>query len=971
MRVLGKSILPWSMVITLAFNSLSAPAQTFNAANPAGRTGPGMDLEAYEIFYQMLDQTIDLEAREIYPGIEKTPVTFGAEKEGSSSKILRIMSPANESLTEVVSRYPDKAIPLLRELLSGRMFSREPVIDKEGKTFVINQEALQELRAIDWSRFENQPKDQYEQIADENLRAELKAAAAKIPTAFPKPFFAFLKKKDRKAIWETPHFNAGYAKDGTKMFRNYDSWLPLPGEPELYIYKGHEELNKGWEVIFKPQRTYADFEKQMMWFREKMGTGTQLFEAPGHNRVVMPRIPLAPDQQDAFKGRAAELNRMLLSYIVLRGLKGNTGLFGGKHKAIPSEGDLANLVTGRGPIRLELNRFYENSIGVEFRAGMKDDLVRRFSQAVYTSRLASNQMSDLAQLKDYNLIPMDIYPADHEKAWQPVEWKAEDYGVDKELFDKAMANFKKIRTRHNREVARTWLVPLWQWWNAPFLAGKAPELKRLSQQFIQQLAALENPTYSKVSKMMSDWASGSNLLADVEHYLTPKKSLNRVSSALLVPIAEGKLDVNKIDLGNEFTARLPLHLKAQYDDQGKWLSTIYDMTPEEREAKIKSFAVNLQKAFGVEGGQVTRLGSGSHGHSLSIAYELKDQHARTWRVEWDGVIRNYDADGNILPETARGGHIEIVSPKYNPTMTEIEAVYSTMKNEGMIPDYKMGGSHINIDFAAFEGNPRALARFLHIFHQNRDVISFMFQHINRLRSAEPVEVSSRLSEQLRDFNGTEAELAKLLYNEGYFNGRQNRKTRYTQIDMSNYMGQVIPPEFIKPDFDVVKAKATGGEGWSRQFRVTKYKKLEFRLFDAAKDPVEAALQIKIVRAMLNKALNETGPLSAEITRVDHEAFARNPEAAYKALQRTLTDLKLDYLDYSPFVTNKLVITKAYIGGKFYRNWFTEARSKFPQAGEWGRATEARTGDNKIFSDNNPLLKRSTRPVVQCMKVHRL
>ena len=34
---------------------------------------------------------------------------------------------------------------------------------------------------------------------------------------------------------------------------------------------------------------------------------------------------------------------MILSYLVLRGLKGQTGLLGAKHKAIPSESELANL----------------------------------------------------------------------------------------------------------------------------------------------------------------------------------------------------------------------------------------------------------------------------------------------------------------------------------------------------------------------------------------------------------------------------------------------------------------------------------------------------------------------------------------------------------------------------------------------------------------------------------------------------
>ena len=43
----------------------------------------------------------------------------------------------------------------------------------------------------------------------------------------------------------------------------------------------------------------------------------------------------------------------------------------------------------------------------------------------------------------------------------------------------------------------------------------------------------------------------------------------------------------------------------------------------------------------------------------------------------------------------------------------------------------------------------------------------MFQHINRLRSAEPVEISPRLDISLRNFNGTKEDLSRILYNEKF------------------------------------------------------------------------------------------------------------------------------------------------------------------------------------------------------------
>jgi hypothetical protein len=349
---------------------------------------------------------------------------------------------------------------------------------------------------------------------------------------------------------------------------------------------------------------------------------------------------------------------------------------------------------------------------------------------------------------------------------------------------------------------------------------------------------------------------------------------------------------------------------------------------------------------------VTKLDSGSHGHSLVIAYELKDAQNRTWRVEWDGVIRNYDSDGSIMEETARGGHIEIVSPKYNPTMNDIQTVYEVMESQNLIPDYKMGGSHINVDFEPFENNPVVMARFLSLFHKYRGIISFMFQHINRLRSAEPVDVSPAFQTQLENFNGSREDLSKLLYNNKYFNNRKGRKTRYSQIDLSNYMGAVIPEEFVKPDFDIVKARFTGGEGWERQFRVTPYKKLEFRLFDAAKDPMEAALQIKIVRALLNKAINDTTPVTGRAQAVDHEAYVRNPQSAYKDLREVCNDLNLTYGDYSPFVTNKIILNDAVMKGKFYRNWFTRAAREYPKVLDWGTAVTRNSRTSEATSSSS-------------------
>ncbi|AZZ37030.1 hypothetical protein CIK05_09570 [Bdellovibrio sp. qaytius] len=901
---------------------------------------PGVDYSSYDIFQMIMDQSINLKAVEI-PVLgtnREVPVTFGAEKEGSSAKILKVMSP-NKELFENFLRDEENrefANKFIQEFIAGK-HRQKNVVNSEGE--VVSLLPLNaELRNLEWSTLSE---------------VDYEAALKKFIETFPKSPFSFIDAKTRMDIFrqagEAPSLHKS-PKSNWALYtglKQYDTWEPLLGEAELYIELGHRELNGGWEVIFKPQKTYAAFEKMQTWFRTLLGSKNNLFEAPGHQRVVMPLIQHLPEENKRYEDRAAEVSRMIQTYIIARALKGKTGVLGARYGDIHNDSDLLNLSTSRGPIRLERNRFYENSIGIEFRAGMKDEVVRRFVQAIYISRLSRNDMSDIAPLSSYSLLTRDVFDYDQYLTAQRLD-------LSSKIVKKAISNFTNIQKHETNNGRDThlpieYLMPLWPWENAPFLKGKAEDLKRISREFIVKLAELDNPTYNDVAELLSAWVTSSDLIRDIEKYLTPQKQLDQVTSPLTVKVKEGGIDVNKIDLGNEFTARMPLKLKGEYDANGVWTSTVYDMTPESREQKIKAVAESIKENFTGSREGVTKIDTIAHGHSLAIAFNFNDAQNRTWRVEWDGISRNYDTEGNLVEGSARGGHIEIVSPKYNPTMEDISAVYSAMEKEGVIPDYKMGGSHINIDYTLFEKNPAALARFLTLFHSHRGIIAFMFQHMNRLRSAEPVEISQNLDLKLRNFNGTAEELATLLYKEKYFNQRHNRKTRYTHIDVTNFMGRVIPEQFIMPDFDVVKARFTGGQGWAQQFRVTKHTKLEMRLFDAPANELEAAFQIKVVRALLNKALNETAPITGKVEIVDHEAYVKNPDLAYQALYKMAQDLDLKVDDYMPYVMNKIVVNKSYIQSKFYVPWKDYADKNYPKIQDWGSPEKPRGSNNMYYS----------------------
>src|SRR5690606_32091344 len=145
----------------------------------------------------------------------------------------------------------------------------------------------------------------------------------------------------------------------------------------------------------------------------------------------------------------------------------------------------------------------------------------------------------------------------------------------------------------------------------------------------------------------------------------------------------------------------------------------------------------------------------------------------------------------------------------------------------------------------------------------------------------PLEISNELSQRLKNFDGSQEELKKLLYDEQFFNTRYGRKTRYVQLDLSAYFQDVIPEEFLTEDFDIQSPV----DPWRRTFRVDpKIRKAEFRMFNAPRDAVESALQIRLVRAMLSKALNEEGELSGKVQEVNHLKYLQNPALA-------LTDLK--------------------------------------------------------------------------------
>jgi hypothetical protein len=585
------------------------------------------------------------------------------------------------------------------------------------------------------------------------------------------------------------------------------------------------------------------------------------------------------------------------------------------------------------------------------RAGTKSNPIRRTVQEAIVSRYAAGDLEKFAA-HPWKLVPLNLDLS--------AATLSRRFGLS--TLEAAASSRALTRIESNvagRSIKRNYLVPLWNWEDAPFLSeSKKAQLKKLTATFLRSVSKGQTASPYVVHDAMAAWVQISGLDRDIENYIRPAPKLAQDLDQLMKfkPTRAGPVDPNQVDLGIEFTARYPIKPVTEMTDQLRsptgarfWMQTYYDLSPDERRDVLKKLAneVGKRASGGSTAYEVEPLDEGDHGHDLVMGYEVKDTQNRSWRIEWDGVGREYEASGTLIPGSGRGGHIEIVTPKHTPTQAELHAVFGSFEKVGLVPSLKAGGGHINVDLAPFEGKPHEMARFLTEFHENRGILSLMFQSPGRLRSGEPLEISRNLADRLRDFHGTEEELKQLLYNERYFNTRLGRKTQYNQLNMNAYFQDVIPPEFLHSDFDIKN------DPWRRNFLVDPgTRKAEFRLFNAARDEREAALQIKLVRAMLDKALNDHAPLSGLAQAVDHEAYLRNPEKAERDFQKLMTKLHLDPEEYRPFLLQGLNDTRLAVESQYYVP-LTEALKPYPKQAGWGRAVASRSPMQALNSEERP------------------
>lgn len=871
-------------------------------------------------------------------------VTWGAEKEASSGLITRVMTPPSDSLKQMVQRMPEDA---QKEFLTD--FFQNYIKNANGYRTYRNDDGVVVDLARDVTDVDGNPKtidvDAFRSINFETASAEELVGKWNefMDMTDGKPL-TFIKPSIRMKMFKGSMPGLSDSVN-IKRAASYTSWVANFGTAEKFVRDAHG-TSVGWEINFNIVQTYGEFEEFVMWFRSSLKNAGKLFQAPGHQRMVFKRHP------NLDEGKLSELYRAIQALIIADGIQGGTGIESASYKDVLPDSTLQQLNSGRGVIRLESSRWGSDNHGVEFRAGTKDIRAARFYQTALAARVATNDFSGLASIGDYSLYSGFGYSG------PSASEIAQKFDIPEEKAQAAISNISTGRFKHS------YMLPFWNWTDEslPFISSsKKRFINSLSKDFFLQVAELEgSPEQMKadIKSLLRSWVKSTKLGEELRNYIKPRRMAEQTPDLLHFTPPEGRpvianaVDVNNIDLGIEYSGKFPLALDAQYtdarlaDNKKAWLQTRIDLNMDERKAVLKNVANDLLRNLGGEGEAVEVADAGGHGHGLEVAYEIRDPQNRKWVVEWDGIGRSYDEAGEIVEDSVRGGSIELVTPKFVPQVEEMEAVYKAFEENSVLPTIKHGGGHINVDLAAFEGNPKAAARFMALFHEHRGVIAAMFQYVNRLKSAEPIDIDPTFARQLATFDGTEDELKKLLYNNEYFNTRYGRKTRYNQLDMSAYYQDVIPEEFLTDDFDINSPT----DPWRRTFRVNpNIRKAEFRLFNAPRDPMESALQIRLVRALLHKALNEDGPLEGTVQKVDHLAYLKNTQKAYDDLQKMCDDLGLDINDYRPALAEGLSDTDLVSRSIFFEP-LEQKLANHPKQRGWGEAVEPRSADEAINSE---------------------
>ncbi len=528
----------------------------------------------------------------------------------------------------------------------------------------------------------------------------------------------------------------------------------------------------------------------------------------------------------------------------------------------------------------------------ELRSGNKGPM-RGFFEDLAEARIGSG---DYSGLNDYRKIDFD--------ASAPMDRLASLFlnASEVQLLERFQDSFPKMKYSGHKRALNHYrnriISPLLPWQNRLELGTKAALLQSEQVRYAKRLVKVaeayfadmaRSPNKAEVSEIYSatierlekaiyDFSTEVRLDRDLARYLTPKPG----SVPKILVKSSGPIDVNQVGLGIEYTFRFPVRAK----------------DASQADAEIRASLEEFKVAMG--GGTIESLSKGGHGHGASIRYQFTDKSGKEWRFEWDGVSRDY-VDGKVT--NPRGGLLEVPTPKFAPEdVKDIQALYAAARKTGKLPKRSAGGGHVNVDLSPLMKLPPKegagkLASLINYFESNRDMISFLWQHPGRSRVAIPVEPKGDLHAKLDAFDGDWNQLAKLLYDGQYFNTHVGRKPRYVQMDVTGAILPAVPEQYVGRDIDIKNPKVE----WVPDFGKGK-DRIEFRMFDAMEDEYFAALEIKYIRALMDKTFNSSSrikyqrPASGLVRR-----WTEEPRDFVAAAEAHLRELGLDVEEFRPLL----------------------------------------------------------------------
>lgn len=535
----------------------------------------------------------------------------------------------------------------------------------------------------------------------------------------------------------------------------------------------------------------------------------------------------------------------------------------------------------------------------EVRSGNKS-IERETIETMIEARLISGDYSGLKAFGSYDF-----------STQKPIEVLVEGL-VSKDraaLLKRFEASFTEMRFSDHvlsRNHFRSRIVaPLFAWEKRLNLAYKSELVKEAQKEYAKAMAKVAEKYFKTIDKKKgfsrTEYIEArEKAIADLEvaiYEFTRKTRFDddfkmyvstkpQILPNIQVP-STGPIDVNQVALGIEYSMRFQ--------------SAQVPKTREEATKMVGLFANSLAQTFGT--GNVLEVAGDSHGHGISIKKRVIDAKGETWRVEWDGIQRSYNEDGEV--QNAWGGHTEIVTPKFVPeTMQDgTQQVYAAARNLGQVSSRRAGGAHVNFDVELLKKLPvqvgtRKVLNLISYFESRRQAILHLWMHPRRKHSAYPVNIKPGFAEKVAAFSGDWNDLGRFLYNERYFNTFVGRKPKYAPINVTALMTDIVPDAYFASTLDIKNKK----QSWFPNFNKV-HGRGEARFFDAPTDEHSAALQIKYFRALLNKAWNTDGivPLVPKYSDVQKEAWKTDGLAWKLAIEEHLLELGLDPKEFQGLV----------------------------------------------------------------------